>query len=77
MPGLGDAVKGISRAFLQSRLGSSSSSLPPAPAAGAGGGGAAAASSVPAAGLVLAQLGHGVPAVVATVVVAVVFLVKR
>lgn len=66
LSGLGDAVKGISRAFLQSRLWSSSSSLPPAPAAGADGGGAAA-------GLVMAQLGLRLPAVVAEVVL----LVKR
>lgn len=76
--GLGDAVKGISRAFLQSRLWSSSSFLPPAPAAaGADGRGNAAASSVPAAGLVMAQLGLCLPAAVAAIVVAVVLLVKR
>lgn len=52
----------------------SSSSLPPAPA---GGGAAATASSVSAAGLVLAQFRLAVSGAVASVIVAMVLLVKR
>lgn len=63
------------------RVRSSSSALPPAPAGGgaaaAGSIAAAAASSIPAAGLVLAQFRLCLPAAVATVIVAMVLLVKR
>ena len=54
---------------------SSSTSLPSAPAADGGGG--AAGSSISAAGLVLAHFSLGLPATVATVVVAMVLLVER